>query len=342
MTPTRRALDACAAGILTCLAGPVHAQDAAAVPRILNVREIQRMLQDDFPDALRPHAVNTAALVRVYVAPNGAVDSVWLTTSTGLHELDGLAREAARRLRFAPVPAADSIALPIAFALEERESATASLALRLSDRVGTASGLAAVYPEDMRARGIGAYVGLSLLVDGAGRVIDRVLVSPSCLMEANDSALALVGRLAFTPSGEAGPAHRRTYATISFDDTGVELRLRGDTLQRDTTLARFPPPEGNGPTRRPELRNRGEVGRKLVASYPQDLRSAGVGGTASVHLRVNEEGRVTFRLIHTGSGQCGLDRAALEVAQVMRFEPALSRGRKVAAWVEIPIVFSTQ
>jgi TonB family protein len=37
-----------------------------------------------------------------------------------------------------------------------------------------------------------------------------------------------------------------------------------------------------------------------------------------------------------------LDQAALAVARVMRFSPAMNRDRDVAVWVEIPIIFTAK
>ena len=40
--------------------------------------------------------------------------------------------------------------------------------------------------------------------------------------------------------------------------------------------------------------------------------------------------------------QAQLDEAALKVADVFRFSPALNRDRRVAVWIELPITFQVQ
>jgi periplasmic protein TonB len=95
-------------------------------------------------------------------------------------------------------------------------------------------------------------------------------------------------------------------------------------------------------TVRPELRNQPEVQRALVRNYPPLLRDAGIGGTPVVWFLIDEDGRVVRTQLSRPSGYAALDEAALAVAQVMRFSPALNRDRRVQVWVEIPIVFTAR
>jgi protein TonB len=95
-------------------------------------------------------------------------------------------------------------------------------------------------------------------------------------------------------------------------------------------------------TVRPELLNRAEVQRALVRNYPPLLRDAGIGGSPTVHFFIDENGRVLRRLLSQESGYPALDEAAMAVAEVMRFSPALNRDKKVQVWVEIPIIFSAK
>jgi protein TonB len=92
----------------------------------------------------------------------------------------------------------------------------------------------------------------------------------------------------------------------------------------------------------PELLNRTEVERALVRNYPPLLRDAGIGGSPTVHFFIDENGRVLRRLLSKQSGYAALDEAAMAVAEVMRFSPALNRDKKVQVWVEIPIVFTAK
>lgn len=95
-------------------------------------------------------------------------------------------------------------------------------------------------------------------------------------------------------------------------------------------------------TIKPDLKNRAQVEQALVRSYPPMLKDAGIGGVATVWFFIDEDGRVQRRLLNRKSGYDALDQAALEVAEVMRFSPAMNRDRRVPVWVEIPIIFTAK
>ena len=57
---------------------------------------------------------------------------------------------------------------------------------------------------------------------------------------------------------------------------------------------------------------------------------------------ISEEGRVLDRRVSQSSGHTPLDEAALEVADVLRFTPALNRDERVQVWVQLPIMFPAQ
>jgi len=46
--------------------------------------------------------------------------------------------------------------------------------------------------------------------------------------------------------------------------------------------------------------------------------------------------------LKTSSGYPVLDEAALKIAPLMRFTPALNRDKKVKVWVSLPITFNTR
>jgi periplasmic protein TonB len=89
----------------------------------------------------------------------------------------------------------------------------------------------------------------------------------------------------------------------------------------------------------PELRNRSDVKRALERNYPAMLRDAGIGGSPTVWFFIDEDGRVLDTRLHQSSGYPAMDQAAMAVAQVMRFSPAMNRDDRVRVWVELPIVF---
>ena len=92
----------------------------------------------------------------------------------------------------------------------------------------------------------------------------------------------------------------------------------------------------------PRLLNAAEVQRQLERRYPAILRDAGIGGTVSVWLRIDERGGVLETRIERTSGYEAFDEAALGVARSMRFSPAWNRDRRVPVWVAVPVRFDTR
>lgn len=92
----------------------------------------------------------------------------------------------------------------------------------------------------------------------------------------------------------------------------------------------------------PEILNRGEVMEALQDQYPTELREAGIGGTAIVHLFIDDGGTVRNVLVANSSGHQGLDEAALRVATTFEFAPAQNRAEAVPVWIQIPLTFLTQ
>ena len=95
-------------------------------------------------------------------------------------------------------------------------------------------------------------------------------------------------------------------------------------------------------TVKPDLKNRDAVMRALVRNYPPLLRDAGIGGTTLVWILVDEGGQSVKAQVKESSGHDALDQAAIKVADVMQFSPALNRDQKVKVWIQLPIVFKTQ
>ena len=90
------------------------------------------------------------------------------------------------------------------------------------------------------------------------------------------------------------------------------------------------------------MRNRDEVARVLVSEYPPLLRDAGVGGRVEVWIRLDDQGAVQDAQVRQSSGQPSLDEAALRVARIIEFSPAMNRDQAVPVWVSIPITFQTR
>lgn len=95
-------------------------------------------------------------------------------------------------------------------------------------------------------------------------------------------------------------------------------------------------------TVKPAYTNTNEIMRALEREYPALLRDAGIGGTVVVNFFIDEEGVVQNAVVHTSSGHTALDEAALRVAPVFNFTPALNRDKVVPVWVEFPVTFTTR
>ena len=93
-------------------------------------------------------------------------------------------------------------------------------------------------------------------------------------------------------------------------------------------------------TVRPDIKNRNEIVAALESEYPPLLRDAGVTGTASVWIFLDETGLVRKTTINESSGHPALDDAALRVAEAIQFTPALNRDKPVPVWIALPISFT--
>jgi len=92
----------------------------------------------------------------------------------------------------------------------------------------------------------------------------------------------------------------------------------------------------------PSILNREEIVQAMRDAYPALLREAGIGGTINVFFHIDEEGQVRATRVHRSSGHEALDEAALSVASVFRFEPALNGRERTPVWVSLPITFQVR
>ena len=137
-------------------------------------------------------------------------------------------------------------------------------------------------------------------------------------------------------------------ATANIDD---DITIAPTTFADNPIEDLPPPPTDDGAsdisaapvftpmTVRPEIRNRSAVQQALMREYPPLLRDAGIGGTVVVWFFITEEGIVQDKRVSQSSGQVQFDEAALKVADVFRFTPALNRDQRVQVWIEVPITF---
>ncbi len=95
-------------------------------------------------------------------------------------------------------------------------------------------------------------------------------------------------------------------------------------------------------TVRPDIKNRTAVARALEREYPPLLRDAGIGGTVQVWFFIDEDGKVVNTQVNESSGHKALDDAAIQVANIIEFTPALNRDKRVPVWISLPITFTTR
>jgi protein TonB len=131
-----------------------------------------------------------------------------------------------------------------------------------------------------------------------------------------------------------------TIAPTTFEDNPVEDLPPPPEEVATTDIAAAP--TFTPFTVRPDIKNRAEVSRALEREYPPLLRDAGIGGTVQVWFFIDEEGRVQRTQVNESSGHKALDDAALLVADVIEFTPALNRDKRVPVWISLPITFTTR
>ena len=133
-----------------------------------------------------------------------------------------------------------------------------------------------------------------------------------------------------------------TIAPTTFKDNPVsELPAPPTLLEMERDRALEEAPAFTPFTVRPDIKNREEVQRAMEREYPPLLRDAGIGGTVIVHFFIDETGVVQNALVAETSGHRALDEAALKVAPIIEFTPALNRDRRVPVWIRLPITFET-
>jgi TonB family protein len=133
-----------------------------------------------------------------------------------------------------------------------------------------------------------------------------------------------------------------TIAPTTFESNPVRELPPPPTIREATVSDLAEAPTFTPYTVSPDIKNREEVRIALVREYPTLLRDAGLGGTVQVWFFIDEEGRVVRTQVHEGSGHDALDRAALAVAGIIQFTPALNRDKRVPVWISLPITFTVR
>ncbi len=163
-------------------------------------------------------------------------------------------------------------------------------------------------------------------------------------------AIELPPEIEIPPPPEA--IARPATPVIATTEVAEDITIAPTTFEDNPVSELPPPPDNSGEvanladaptftpyTVAPDITNRPEVERALEREYPPLLRDAGIGGTVRVLFFIDEQGQVQDYRIEATSGHDQLDQAALRVADIMRFTPALNREEKVPVWVGFPITF---
>lgn len=139
------------------------------------------------------------------------------------------------------------------------------------------------------------------------------------------TALIVVAAAIAWPRDRVAPGVPELPSEVSVDPP---WHLLGPRLDRAGELTKPPVPV-----------NPGEVRQALAERYPAALREAGVEGTVTVWLEIDETGRVVEAELGESSGFRGFDTVALSVARLARFEPAYEGDDPVAVRLEYEVPF---
>jgi len=80
----------------------------------------------------------------------------------------------------------------------------------------------------------------------------------------------------------------------------------------------------------------------VAFAYPSSLRDAGIGGLVEVWIFIDKQGVVQETWLPESSGHTQLDAAALAVAEIIEFTPAMNEGKNIPMWISLPITFEVR
>ena len=90
----------------------------------------------------------------------------------------------------------------------------------------------------------------------------------------------------------------------------------------------------------PKLASASEVARVVRASYPENLRRAGVNGTVEVEFVVGPDGKVEGSSIEViAASPPALSAAAKSAVEQLTFKPGQVKGQAVRTRVALPLVY---
>ena len=209
------------------------------------------------------------------------------------------------------------------------------------------------YPPLLRDAGIGGTVHVWFFIDESGTVKNAAIFKSSGHVALDEAALRVAPAFKFTPAlnrDKAVPVW--VSLPITFTEGGqtaeaAEVEARRVEVEATRAEAAVEPDPSSGPvftpyTQAPDYTNAAEVTRALEREYPPLLRDAGIGGTVQVWFLIDRTGKVQKTSVNESSGSEALDEAALRVAPIFEFTPAMNRDKVVPVWVSLPITFTTK
>ena len=213
------------------------------------------------------------------------------------------------------------------------------------------------YPPLLRDAGVGGTVQVWFFIDESGTVRNAVVNEGSGHVALDEAALRVAPVFKFTPAlnrDKAVPVW--VSLPITFGTMGGRTAEAAEAAEVEATRveaeatraeAAVEPDPSSGPvftpyTVAPNYTNVNDVRRALEREYPPLLRDAGIGGTVKVWFFIDAKGKVQKTSVNESSGSEALDEAALRVAPVFEFTPALNRDKAVPVWVSLPITFTTK
>jgi TonB family protein len=332
--------------LLAVMAGPVGARQASSqtqAARVVDQGVLADALTRAYPAEYEARGIVGTVLVRAFIRVDGRADSTYVASSSGVPQLDNAALSVTRAAEFHPAleggrEVGSWLSLALTFGRDDLPPVGSHP--RVLDRESVRERLHTFLPNDLRRHGIEESVVVVLGVHPEGHVLWVQDPRPSCFPSASQAALAAARALTFEPAEPTAPELRTGLATITFSDS-VRVQLMGDSFPLPPPREARPPlPPSDLPTRRPELRNRLDVGREISRRWPPRLRDQRIEGRVVLMLFIDEDGRILRRRVAESSGHCEFDLAALEVSRIMRFSPAVARGEPTRVWVSMPITFS--